>query len=61
MYFIPDFEVHNMYVLYVLKLYDQNSHVDSIYTDFQKAFDKVNHSILLCKLKAFGFNGLFLK
>ncbi|XP_022181862.1 uncharacterized protein LOC111041765 [Myzus persicae] len=47
--------------LTALLSYDQNCQVDSIYTDFKKAFDKVNHNILLSKLKAFGFNGLFLK
>jgi len=29
--------------------------VDAVYTDFQKAFDKVNHSILLQKMAALGF------
>ena len=28
--------------------------VDSIYTDFAKAFDKVNHRLLLFKLKRVG-------
>jgi len=39
-----------------------NDHVqlDSIYTDFQKTFDKVKHSLLLNKLVSFGINESFL-
>ena len=33
---------------------------DILYTDFAKAFDKVSHSRLLVKLKAYGINGLLL-
>jgi hypothetical protein len=33
--------------------------MDVIYTDFAKAFDKVNHTILLHKLKYIGVCGLF--
>jgi len=29
--------------------------VDTVYTDFQKAFDKVDHRILLQKMKGLGF------
>jgi hypothetical protein len=32
----------------------------AIYTDFQKAFNKVNHSLLFLKLKYFSFKGYFL-
>ena len=35
---------------------NSNIQTDVIYTDFSKAFDKVNHSILMDKLKNFGFN-----
>ena len=28
--------------------------VDTIYTDLAKAFDVVNHNVLLCKLRAYG-------
>lgn len=35
---------------------DENLQTDVIYTDFAKAFDKVSHSILLSKLKTYGFS-----
>ena len=28
---------------------DKGTQVDTVYTDFQKAFDKVNHKILILK------------
>lgn len=34
--------------------------IDTIYTDFSKAFDKVSHHILLEKLHYLGINGIFL-
>ena len=34
---------------------------DVVYTDFSKAFDKVNHELLIIKLKAIGFNEILLK
>lgn len=34
--------------------------VHSLYTDFSKAFDRVNHRILLCKLKRMGISGALL-
>ena len=39
---------------------NSNIQTDVIYTDFSKAFDKVNHSILMYKLKNFGFNANLL-
>lgn len=44
---------------------DQGYQIDSIYTNFQRAFDKVVHSLLSVKLKYFEFdcyslNWLFL-
>ena len=38
------------------KLEDGGS-ADAIYLDFSKAFDKVEHGVLLHKLKDFGVNG----
>jgi ribonuclease P/MRP protein subunit RPP40 len=35
---------------------DKNVQVDCIYTDFSKAFDKINHNVLLNKLDAYGFS-----
>ena len=35
--------------------------VDVVYIDFCKAFDSVVHTKLLCKLKAYGINGLLLR
>lgn len=39
-----------------------NNHVQLayIYTDFQKAFDKLNHNLLLNRLISFGIHGIFL-
>ena len=36
---------------------EKSNNVDVIYLDFAKAFDKVNHGILLNKLKKIGING----
>lgn len=35
--------------------------MDSIYTDFKKAFDKVNHSLLCVKLSCYGVHGSLLR
>lgn len=40
---------------------EKNKQVDIIYTDFVKAFDRINHDILCSRLSNFGINGLFLK
>ena len=41
---------------------NDNIHTDVIYFDFAKAFDSVNHDIILQKLKnEFGINGILLK
>ena len=42
------------YLEEITKWVDDGSHVDVVYLDFQKAFDKVPHQRLLLKLKACG-------
>ena len=44
-----------------LEAFSWGHQVDCIYTDFSKCFDKVPHSILLRKMKAFGFFGSLLQ
>ena len=39
---------------------DAGSQVDTVYTDFRKAFDSVDHGILHLKLAAIGINGSLL-
>lgn len=36
---------------------ENHAQVDSVYTDFSKDFDRVNHNILLAKLGALGVGG----
>ena len=42
------------YVNQAAELVDQNIQVDTIYTDFSNAFDRVDHRILVQKLRAYG-------
>ena len=42
---------------YLLENFLDNSETDVIYLDYAKAFDKVDHSILLNKIKAYGISG----
>ena len=48
-------------VEYVLNALPGSGQVDSIYVDLAKAFDRVDHGILLDKLKAFGVCGKLLQ
>ena len=41
----------------IRKLLDQNIKVDALFLDFAKAFDSVDHGILLKKLKGYGITG----
>ena len=45
---------------FVTSIFSINGQVDTIYTDFSKAFDKVSHSILLLKLSRLGFPDFFV-
>jgi len=36
---------------------DYGGQIDAVYTDFEKAFDKVPHNRLLSKLRSCGING----
>lgn len=46
---------------FVLSNMDHGGQVDVIYTDFEKAFDRVDHSILLNKLENLGIHGDLLR
>lgn len=39
----------------IVSHFEKGQQTDVIYTDFSKAFDRVNHNLLLLKLKALGF------
>lgn len=46
---------------FTLEKLGQGLQVNTIYTDFSKAFDSVNHNILVEKLKSFGIHGSLLR
>ena len=46
---------------YVLKSMDGGGQVDVIYTDYEKAFDRVDHCILINKLQVLGIHGDLLR
>lgn len=50
-----------VYKSYICDAFDKRLQVDSIYTDFSKAFDKVSHSILIQKLSRYGIHGSLLR
>ena len=41
----------------ILKAMEEGANVDAIYLDFAKAFDKVDHGVVLQKLKSLGIRG----
>ena len=45
------------HVDHILKCLNSGEEVDVIYLDYAKAFDKVDHNILLAKLRYFGISG----
>lgn len=49
-----------LYQNYILECLESKLQVDSIYTDFSKAFDRVDHELLIAKLKALGIDGQLL-
>lgn len=46
---------------YLCEVFAVGGQVDAVYTDFSKAFDKVNHSLLCKKLAVFGIHGSLLR
>ena len=50
-----------LYEHFILGAIKEGYLVDSVYTDFSKAFDRVNHGILLTKLEHLGFSKIWLK
>ena len=49
------------HVDHILKCLNSGDEVDVIYLDYAKAFDKVDHKILLAKLKCYGITGKMYK
>jgi len=41
----------------IINSFELNAQTDIIYNNFAKAFDQVNHAILVRKLQIFGFSG----
>ena len=41
----------------IVKILEKNENVDSIYTDFEKAFQKCDHGKMMHKLKSLGVTG----
>lgn len=49
-----------VYLNFIYKSFEEGADTHAIYTDFRKAFDKVNHNILLSKLFSYGITGMLL-
>ena len=54
------FDALIMFVDYIVTAMDNGDNVVGIFLDFSKAFDTVNHKILLDKLNHYGIRGLAL-
>jgi hypothetical protein len=46
---------------YLSDALDNHSQVDVVYTDFSKAFDRIDHGLFLIKLESFGFSDSLVK
>jgi hypothetical protein len=49
-----------VFTSFVYDAFKNHSKVDVIYIDFKKAFDSVNHKLLICVLRALGFGEPFI-
>lgn len=49
------------YTSFIALSLQKGQQVDSIYTDFSAAFDKINHQIAVAKFERLGFGGPFLR
>lgn len=45
---------------YILNFFSNGQPIDVVYTDFEKAFDRVNHELLIHKLRKIEFSNHFL-
>ena len=49
------------YTSFINEAFSNRLQVDSVYTDFAKAFDRVNHNLLIMKLDKLGFRDNTIK